>query len=76
MHRGHVFTVHRNELTRGYEVACDGVRLGGKSWSWIGSGAVDAVIELDGQRASVRVRLRLKRCTIIVDGNPLEVTNE
>jgi hypothetical protein len=70
-HAGHSFSIHRNELTKGFELRCDGVVVARKAWSLVGLGALEGQLELSGRTVPVRVSLGLAgaaRCRLWIDG--------
>lgn len=83
---GHQVVVTRNELTRGFALAWDGQEIAHRTWSWVGLGELHGTADYGGKHAEVHVKLDagdgpLKgigtdgRCTITVNGTPLEVTH-
>ncbi len=71
------FTVHRNEVTKGFSLECNGHTLAEKRWSLIGVGELQGTFEHNGQSVSViaelPLRFRKPTCTIHVDGKEVEV---
>jgi hypothetical protein len=68
---GHHFTVHRNEVTKGFSVEFDGRVLDERRWSLIGTGTLTGTVEVDGREVPVKVTLPLSlrgRCDLEVDG--------
>lgn len=74
---GHHFTMDRNEVTKGFSVACDGRVLAERRWSLVGIGTLTAEIESNGRTVRVEMHLplsfRRSACNLSVDGQPVQV---
>ena len=74
---GHRFTMHRNEVTKGFSLECDGRVLAERRWSLIGTGTLSTDLDSNGQAVRVEMKLplsfRRSACELSVDGQPLEV---
>ena len=57
-HAGHLVSVTRNELTKGFSVEWNGNELARRTWSWIGLGELQATAPLDGKDIVLHVTLR------------------
>ena len=84
---GHKITVTRHDVPfRGFNLELDGHELSRRSWSWIGLGELHGTAEIDGKHHEVHAVLDVGegpgeslfgdgKCTIAVDGKPIEVTH-
>ena len=79
----HEIAVTRNELGRGFGIEWDGREIVRRRWSWFGLGELHATVDADGQRHEIHLTLSVGsgpgeglltdgRCTITVDGVPVE----
>ena len=76
---GHLFSVHRNEVSKGFSLEMDGVELARRTWSWVGLGELHATAELKGQPVEVKLEIRWGwphkpdgTCKITIDGTTID----
>ena len=76
-YEGHLITVHRNEVTRGFAVEVDGTEVGRKGWSLVGTGAIDGAFASGDRRIPITVKLKFSfvraTCIVLIDGAPISV---
>jgi hypothetical protein len=82
-YEGHGITVTRNEIGRGFALEWDGREIARRRWSWFGLGELDGTVDAEGKDHAIHVTLSVGngpgeglltdgRCTITVDGSPVE----
>lgn len=68
-------TVNRNEVTKGFWIEGDGRILAERRWSWIGTGDLEADLEVGGRTVRLHATLPLSfprsRCVLRADGRDL-----
>ncbi len=69
---GHEIEVHRNEVTKGFKLICDGEVLSNKSMSLVGVGKLEGVFTHEGEEHTIKVALEAD-CEVAVDGNRIAV---
>jgi hypothetical protein len=68
-YEGHHFTVSRNEVTKGFNLDCDGRVAAKKSWSLIGTGEIVGKIEHAGREIPVKLVIpAFAEAKLYVDG--------
>lgn len=74
---GVAFTVHRNELTKGFSLEVNGRVVDEKTWSLVGIGTLTGTFEHGGRSVRVEVELPLAftgpNCHLKVDGTEIPV---
>ena len=69
---GHRFTVHRNEVTKGFRLEYDGHLAAKKKWSLIGTGEIEGKIDHGGREVDVKLVIpAFEQAKLFVGGTPV-----